>query len=218
MEKEKIKNIVEKTIEISKEENISPQKVEYIIISILERKNNGKLEESDKKYIKELLHQEYKGNEKFKFEVSDELKDLDFFKPISPTTDTTSMDLVNTAFEIGDIGLGTFINKKLNKKGLDTKILSPLTKELNNISNSFVGIFKDSFKNVSTESKKEIVKLNEEIEKITPNKDINLKSITNSYVKEIVKANSKNIKKDDKLTSNEEKFVKNMNKIVDKLY
>lgn len=214
MEKEKIKNIVEKTIEISKEENISPQKVEYIIISILERKNNGRLEESDKKYIKELLHQEYKGNEKFKFEVSDELKDLDFFKPISPTTDTTSMDLVNTAFEIEKTGLGTFFSKKVSLDTKTSEMFSPLEKSLNDFSSSLFGIFKESFNNLATESKKEFLKISEE----NPDIDIDWKDFTNSTTKEIVKANSKNIKQNGELSTNEEKFIKNISDVIDKTF
>lgn len=214
MEKEKIKNIVEKTIEISKEENISPQKVEYIIISILERKNNGRLEESDKKYIKELLHQEYKGNEKFKFEVSDELKDLDFFKPISPTTDTTSMDLVNTAFEIEKTGLGTFFRKKVSLDTKTSEMFSPLEKSLNDFSSSLFGIFKESFNNLATESKKEFLKISEE----NPDIDIDWKDFTNSTTKEIVKANSKNIKQNGELSTNEEKFIKNISDVIDKTF
>lgn len=250
MEKEKIKEVLEKTIEISRMENIPLEKIESIVIDILEKRNKEKLSENDQLYIKELLLNKCKESEKIKLSSLDELKDLEslkpliseiksqgieikqatqeFFKPLAPGTDITLMDLTNTAFEVADTGLGTFLINKV--KGNETKkeklypfeieenkIRNFLEKELNKASNSIFNDLKANIEKLSEETKGDFSKINEEILKKNPNVDIDWKDVTNFAIKDIVKSNSKNIENSSKLSSNEEKFIENMQRVIDKL-
>ena len=250
MEKEKIKEILEKTIEISRIENIPLEKVESIVINILEKRNKEKLSESDKVYIKELLLYKYKNSEKIKISSLDELKDLEslkpiiseiklqgigkkqtiqeFFKPLAPGIDITLMDLTNTAFEIADTGLGTFLKNKVKVNEIKKEKLYPfeieenkvrdfLEKELNKASNSIFNDLKGNVEKVVEETKEDFSKINGEILKKNPSVDIDWKDVANSSIKKVVKSNSKNIENSIELSPNEEKFIENMQKIIDKL-
>lgn len=227
MEKNELKDIVNEVIRASKEEKIPVSKLEMVLSNVLEKKLNRKLTEEEVNYIKESVSGEEVTEEIEKNYSIEELEDIFekisfskeaakminsrgaklLFKPISYETGATPMDLINKTFEIADEvtdkGLGTYLREKEKNKCKD---FDPLYIKLDMMANMF-------FINLS-QAVSETVRENDL--KIGSKEKTVLKKLGKEILTETVKINSKNMKETGNLKPEEEKFIKNINSIINK--
>lgn len=215
MDKNELRDVVNEVIRASKEEKIPVSKLETALINVLKKKLNRELTEEEINYIKKSISREALTEEIEKNCSVGELENVFEKVAESKGIDATSTSLINGVFEISDKGFGTYFKEKIGL-GEETDvsqkndIFNPFFKETDRISN---GIFKALAQSFS-----------EIVENVDSNLTSEQKNIFKEVAKEkgkeilteIVKTNSESAKKTGKLNPEEEKFIDNINSIINK--
>ena len=227
MEKNEVKEFVNEVIgelmEESKKQNIPLSKVETALIKVLKRKLNRDLTEEEIEDIKKVLKREKLTAEIEKKYDNDELEDV--FEKMTENKDTTELvkseemrqffGIANTAFDIAEKGLGTYLVEKseigilTEENEITEKFVQPFVNYFNNLSSLF-------FKGLSSHNIQD--SLNKELQMGTKEKQVFKEFLSDKKnLEKIVENHSENAKETGELAPDEEKFVSNVHNLIKRI-
>ncbi|MCF2611862.1 hypothetical protein [Fusobacterium perfoetens] len=221
--KEFVNEVIEELMEESKKKSIPLSKIETALIKVLKRKLNRDLTEEEIEDIKKVLKREKLTAEIEKKYDNNELENV--FEKMTENKDTTELvkseemrqffGIANTAFDIAEKGLGTYLVEKSDigilteENEFTEKLVQPFVDFFNNLSGSF-------FKSLSSNNIQD--SLNEELQMGTEEKKVFKEFLSDKKnLEKIVEKHSENAKETGELTSDEEKFVSNVHNLIKRI-